>query len=194
MSGGGDVAGIVVERDAVRLSDESTDGGLLLLEAVGGNEFGKVLDCVEFALTGDDADTYDVHLWVEQVGTVSWRVHPHVVDLDRAGGFGDVLADEAEGHARVSSTTAEVWFAGKLVGDRSMRGHRLSMLGGGLRELRITVQRRQTARSALLVDSGEQILFGDGGDVRGFDGLLRKYAWQEEQCDCQSQLARRRCG
>ena len=194
LAGGGEVAGIAVERDATRLRNEGTDGGLLLLEAVGGHEFGEVLDGVEFALTCDDTDAHDVHLGVEQVGTVLGRVHPHVVDLDCAGGFGDVLADEAEGHTHGCAATAEAWFAGKLVGDGCVRGHRLGVLGGGPSELRVTVQQRQTARGALLVGSGEQILLGDGGSVRGVDGLLRKGAWQEEQNDCQRQLTKRRCG
>ena len=75
--------------------------------------------------------------------------------------------------------TGEFRLAGKLVGDGSVRGHRLGLLGGGAGQQGTAAQQGQIARGALLICSGQQILLGDGGGVWRGVGMLREGAWQQ---------------
>jgi hypothetical protein len=93
----------------------------------------------------------------------------------------------------VLAKTGERGLAGELVGDGSVRGHRLGVLGRGAGELWIAMQQRQVARGALLVGRGEQVLLGDGGGIRGAGGMLRDGARQQRHGGGQSKQKMRRC-
>jgi hypothetical protein len=82
--------------------------------------------------------------------------------------------------------------AGKLMGDRSVRGHRLGVLGCRVGKLWIAVQQRQVTRGTLLVGGGEQVLFGDGSGLRCAVRLLRTRTGQQADGGCQSHQKMRR--
>ena len=143
------------------MRDDAGDGVFLLGNGESFDRAGEIFDGVELMFTGDDRDANRVDLGIEQVGTVTFGVHPEVVDDDGSWSLAYVFADKAEVCSSVGSSLGEFGLVGELVGDGGMICHLACVKGRGLSENRIKVKWGKSLIGALLVRSGEKVLLGN---------------------------------
>lgn len=140
--------------------EKTGDCGLLRAEAERLNEVGEVFDGVIFITAFDDGDAYCVHVGIEKIFAVPLGVHPQVVNHRGNRCLGDILGDKVEARSGVSSADREFRLAWKLVSDRGMGRHLVSVCGCCQGEGGIQPKGMQATRGALLVGGGEEKLLG----------------------------------
>ena len=120
------------------------------------------------ALHHGHADAVD--LGIEQVGPVSGRVHPLVVNHCGGGADGDVFFNQVKVRACLAGATGEVGFAAVAMGDGSLGGHAPAVDERRCRQSRVPLQAACAGLLPRLVCKRQQLLVG-GVDVGWPRGL-----------------------
>ena len=103
---------------------------------------GKVLHGVVVPSPLHQADTDAVHARIENVGAMRRRVHPLLIQRLGAGRQSYILSNRAKMGTCRASTRVQVGLAGILMGKRGLLRHELCVLGCGLGQRGVPLQRR----------------------------------------------------
>ena len=131
---------------------------LLLIETKRFDGAGKVFYRKKLVIASYHGDANGVDVGIQKVCTVTFGVHPEVVDHSGVGCFGYVFRDEAEMCARPGSADGKVGFTGKLMGDLGVRCHLAGMVESCLGENGVPMERWKAVGCSILIGGGEEIL------------------------------------
>lgn len=119
---------------------------------------GVVCDCVENAAVGDDGDTDAIDLGIEQIGAMTGRVHPLVVNLGRRWTDSDVFFNQIEVCACLPRAPGNIGLTPVTVRDRSFSSHAHAMLPRSCRKRFIPLQPACAILSPSLIRECKELL------------------------------------
>ncbi len=115
------------------------------------HEMGEVFYSVVFALQLNNSDPNGIYIWIEQVGSVSFRLHPKFMDLGGVRRLCYVFGHEREMYARLARSRRKVLLSWKLVGDAAAPSHLKGVLPCGRSETGIEMELRKSSCGPVLI-------------------------------------------
>ena len=121
----------------------------------------KIFHRIQAVPSLNHSDPDRVHPRIQQILPMLFRVHPRVLNHQRAGSFSHILRDHAEPRAGRLSPRHQLRFAVVLVRDRFASRHLFRVIARRLVERAIPAQRLQSPLCPFRIRCGKEILLGN---------------------------------